>query len=324
MTLATQAHSPQERSSTAIGWSQEIHRGFFPLDLQVVHPERFQARSVTKVRQGCHMARIRASAHVARMRQEACDKLTQPCVKVLWMHDGQAAFTQGTQAVTLQSGQWLLYEASRPYELDMAENADFTVLFSHITPDDSWLQRGLTRLLTPQPVEEAASLALDMVNGALREGLLLQAGTQAAFSLSLRALLDAAFSSTPNSVGTAASRGQRPNLLQEARAYLLAHLTDARLSSDELASRLGVSRRSLYKAFEVVNETPQSFQLTQRLMRCRERLLANDGAQLNLTHLAYEHGFGDAAHFSRAYKRLFGESPSSARSQRRRGGSTHG
>ncbi|WP_290871999.1 helix-turn-helix domain-containing protein [Aquabacterium sp.] len=321
MTLSPQPRSPQNRPSTAAGWSQEIHRGFFPLDLHVVHPEAFQARSVTKVRQGCHMARIRASAHVARMRQDACDRLLQPCVKALWLHDGEAAFRQGHQAVTLQGGQWLLYEASRPYELDMAENADFTVLFSHITTDDSWLQRGFTRRLTPRPVEEAASLALDMVNGALREGLQLQASTQAAFALSLRALLDAALTSgaTPST-----PRGTRPNLLQEAQAYLLAHLTDARLSSEELALRLGVSRRSLYKAFEAVNDTPQSFQLTQRLLRCRERLQAPQGDQLNLTHLAYEHGFGDAAHFSRAYKRLFGESPSASRQHLQRGKSAHG
>lgn len=296
------------------GWRESIRQDFFPLDLQVIRPDRFQAESATKVRAGSHMARIRASEHVARMTDAACQRLAQPCIKVLWLHQGEAAYRQGSRKVALAPGQWLLYEASRPYSLEMSDSAHFTVLFSHVSPNDAWLQRGLPGKLGPQPIEEAARLALDMISSALNQDLHLQSRTQMAFNLGLRALLDAALQDeTPG----LARQGGRRHLLEEAKACLLAHLTDSRLSSDQLAERLGVSRRALYKAFQADKETPQSFQFTQRLLRCREMLLGEHGAHLNLTHLAYEYGFADAAHFSRAYKRQFGESPSQAQRQAR-------
>lgn len=297
------------------GWRESIQQDFFPLDLQVIHPERFRVESATKVRAGSHMAQIRASEHVARMTDAACRRLSQPCIKVVWLHQGEAAYRQGSRKVALQPGQWLLYEASQPYSLEMSDCAHFTVLFSHVSPNDAWLQRGLPGKLGPQPTEEAARLALDMISSALNEDLHLQSRTQLAFNLGLRALLDAALQD--ESASLARHGGRRP-LLEEAKACLLAHLTDSRLTSDQLAERLGVSRRALYKAFQADKETPQSFQLTQRLLRCRDVLLSEHGAHLNLTRLAYEYGFSDAAHFSRAYKRQFGESPSQAQRKVRR------
>lgn len=306
------------QTDSVTGWRESIRQDFFPLDLQVIRPERFRVESATKVRAGSHMAQIRASEHVARMTDAACQRLSQPCIKVLWLHQGEAAYRQGARKVVLGPGQWLLYEASQPYSLEMSDRAHFTVLFSHVSPNDVWLQRGLPGKLGPQPIEEAARLALDMINSALSQDLHLQARTQMAFNLGLRALLDAALQDEP---GGSARQGGRRLLLEEAKAFLLDHLTDTRLTSAQLAEHLGVSRRALYKAFQATQETPQSFQLTQRLLRCRELLLSERGGHLNLTHLAYEYGFADAAHFSRAYKRQFVESPSQAQ-RLARGGAT--
>ena len=105
-------------------------------------------------------------------------------------------------------------------------------------------------------------------------------------------------------------------LLNQAKAYLLAYLTEPDLTPDRLASELGVSRRSLYKAFEQAQEKPQAFLLRARLQRCRELLMGNLGTHRNLADLALSHGFSDAAHFSRTYKKVFGESPSQARQRR--------
>ncbi|MDP8985693.1 MAG: helix-turn-helix domain-containing protein [Pseudomonadota bacterium] len=56
-------------------------------------------------------------------------------------------------------------------------------------------------------------------------------------------------------------------------------------------------------------------QILSRLLSRRAAEFVSDG-RISITHIAYELGYSDAAHFTRAFTRWFGESP---QSRRRRG-----
>jgi AraC family ethanolamine operon transcriptional activator len=82
-----------------------------------------------------------------------------------------------------------------------------------------------------------------------------------------------------------------------------------RLSVQELAQALGVTRRALEYAFRSALEvSPGSYLLARRLNRVRSDLLRP--APQNVTNAALRHGFRHLGRFSEQYRRLFGQLPS--------------
>lgn len=83
----------------------------------------------------------------------------------------------------------------------------------------------------------------------------------------------------------------------------------------ELAAKLNVSVRQLYRQFELDGDSIGRYIQRQRL-HCAARDLAQ-GADtgLPITTIAYKWGFTDSAHFSRVFKRHFGMPPKDYRAQ---------
>jgi len=121
-------------------------------------------------------------------------------------------------------------------------------------------------------------------------------------------LVSLAFSGGVISPGPARGGDERP-LLGRIKAFIEAHLTDPQLTPDFVAHRHGVSRRYLYGLFEAERETISRYIWQRRLAHCREALLAQRGHERGVSEIAFQWGFNDASHFSRAFRRAFGMSP---------------
>ncbi len=105
----------------------------------------------------------------------------------------------------------------------------------------------------------------------------------------------------------------RIDLAVEAEATLARHFTD-RFSLGELASRLGVSPFHLCRVFRAATgRTLHGYVTDLRLHRGLERIL--DG-EPNLAALAVDLGFATHSHFTQAFRRRFGMSPSKVRARR--------
>jgi len=83
-------------------------------------------------------------------------------------------------------------------------------------------------------------------------------------------------------------------------------------SPAELAARLNISVRQLYRQFEIDGDSICRYVQRQRL-ECSARDLLDDA--LRITTIAYKWGFTDSAHFSRVFKRQYGVSPRDYRVQ---------
>jgi AraC family transcriptional activator of tynA and feaB len=88
-------------------------------------------------------------------------------------------------------------------------------------------------------------------------------------------------------------------------------LIDRRLSESALtpavvARALGVSTRSLHRAFKDSGESVSGFIRTRRLARARDDLLTG----YTVSQAARRWNFADSSHFSRSFKRHFGINPS--------------
>jgi transcriptional regulator GlxA family with amidase domain len=98
--------------------------------------------------------------------------------------------------------------------------------------------------------------------------------------------------------------------LMQAAALMEAHIEEP-LSLDELAQRVGVSRRQIERLFKRhVDRVPTRYYLELRLRRARELLLQTSMSIMEVTIAC---GFQSPPHFSKCYRSLYGYPPSAER-----------
>lgn len=101
-----------------------------------------------------------------------------------------------------------------------------------------------------------------------------------------------------------------PNFVKRAEEYIHAHAADP-ISVVELAEHTGVSTRALYAGFQNFRGvSPMAFLKAVRLDRVRKDLLAASPTCGIVTNVATRWGFTHFGHFTAAYKRRFGVTPS--------------
>ena len=92
---------------------------------------------------------------------------------------------------------------------------------------------------------------------------------------------------------------------------LLEQHMSQQLSTDDIATRINISKRQLERLF--VSETGESLQRYYRKIRLRYGLWLLQHTQRTVTDIAQECGFTDTAHFSRTFRRTFHEKPTEFR-----------
>ena len=123
--------------------------------------------------------------------------------------------------------------------------------------------------------------------------------------------------------GEALRRGEvlSPRGAAELRAqvetYVAEHLEDPDLGPESIAREHFVSTRQLHRAFADASTTVSRLVRRRRLEHARRELVDPKRAEHSVTEVALRSGFSDLASFSRAFKDLYQEPPSTFR---RRGG----
>ena len=85
------------------------------------------------------------------------------------------------------------------------------------------------------------------------------------------------------------------------------NLSNPQLNIETLAQEIGISRTHLYRSMkEITGLNPSDFVRTIRLRQAAELLKDKN---LNITQVAYSVGFSSQTHFSSAFKKQYGISP---------------
>lgn len=85
------------------------------------------------------------------------------------------------------------------------------------------------------------------------------------------------------------------------------------LDIKKLSIKLGISERQLHNAFKSKYKvTPKKFLLNLRLNAAKQELLTAKSNEVNIADIAFKYGFKYHSHFTKEYKKLFAEMPSSA------------
>ncbi|MGW1564086.1 helix-turn-helix domain-containing protein [Streptomyces sp. NPDC002144] len=99
-----------------------------------------------------------------------------------------------------------------------------------------------------------------------------------------------------------------PALAEAAKNLADIRLTDPELSPAMLARELNVSVRTLQRAFTAVGEPLTTYIRHRRLEEARLALTAPSG-RLSISELAAHWRFADSSHFTRAFKKQYGQTP---------------
>jgi AraC family transcriptional regulator, positive regulator of tynA and feaB len=114
-----------------------------------------------------------------------------------------------------------------------------------------------------------------------------------------------------------------PALARAAMEIADSHLADAELSPSSLARELNVSVRTLHRAFAAAGESAAAYVRRRRLDQARLELAAPSGRP-GVSEVAARWHFVDSSHFTRAFKKQYGETPAQfARSSGTGGNATH-
>lgn len=116
----------------------------------------------------------------------------------------------------------------------------------------------------------------------------------------------------------AEGRGVRVARYAAVKADIAARLSDRALTVGAVAARQGVSPRYVQMLFEAEGTTFSQYVLNRRLVRAHRLLTDPRHARSPIGAVALEAGFGDLSSFNRAFRRLYGASPSDVRSGARR------
>jgi AraC-like DNA-binding protein len=101
--------------------------------------------------------------------------------------------------------------------------------------------------------------------------------------------------------------------LRSVQTWIEEHLADPDLSLEKVAKNNGISLRHLHYLFRLTDMSASEWIWDRRLQRCYDVLTRRELRSLSVTEVAYQLGFKSSSHFSTAFRRKFGISPSDIR-----------
>ena len=294
-------------------WATAIGQAFGPFGICANDPERFHGRLRVERRHNIRFVELGYNGQAFRRSRQDVAKLNDAYCSLLRPQRGRLTLTQGGQDHILQPGHCYLVNNAVPYET--TPHGDYQTLGLAFPPE------ALTaRVPAPLPfyalADDPASPRFRLLDSFLTQYTNGSAAwTEHEFATLTHQLLDlivltmvaaAPQTSAAESAARAAHRGR-------ALQYIRTHLGDRGLSPARVAEACGVSLAYLHEIFRGADASVEETIFAERLDRARDWLCAFPDRQITL--VAFQLGFADPAHFSRAFRRRFGCAPREWRKQ---------
>lgn len=286
-----------------------IEEYYVPLDVQCDTPERFNCwrkhESLGPIDIGSSMlAELhvdRTSGHVARTEDDR--------IKLVVPISGSIAVRQDGNEALVTPGAFYLTDPLRPSEERVTHDMEFA--FALLPRDGLVSQAGDIQKITATRFNASmpyAKLAMDYTRSlaGLLDDLHGPAGVSAGavasdlFKMALWESIDKVCTHT-----TVHRRAQ----FERAKAFIDSHLTHYDLSLGKVAAAIGLSTRYVRDLLAEGGLRYRDYVLEKRLAGCQRDLTDPRLTQHSITEICYRWAFYDGAHFSRAFRRMYGMSP---------------
>ncbi|QBS44394.1 helix-turn-helix domain-containing protein [Nocardia sp. CS682] len=223
---------------------------------------------------------------------------------------GASAMTQHGREAKLSTGEFAVYTTSSPYTLAFDQGLD-----AH------FFRFPLAELAMPESaIHEVSARVLGASNavGQLTAGYLQRIAEST--DLRSRAIADTLAQPTIDLVRAAlfssmadprvGKESMQTTLELRLLEYLRTHLGDHSLTAAKIAAAHHISVRHLYTVLGRAEISLGEWLRTQRLEACRRELAHPNARHRTIASIAYQWGFADATHFSRAFRSAYGLTPS--------------
>lgn len=293
-------------------WNAVIAQAYFPLDLTFRDAQRFTGRLEIGDVGDISLSRLqtepvqyeRHRRHIAGANEEQY-LITIP-------RKSPVEFRQLGREVRCDPGGFIIERGDEPYRFAYGSANDLCVLkvakpvlAEKLRNPDRYCalvfngREGIGSLFTTMAQQIQAQTPADGMSGQVLGRHLVE----------LLALSLDRSSETDQSAGSSVRAAHR----RRAETVILKNLSNTDLSPEVVAEAVGISKRYLHELFAEVNCTVSQFVREQRLRAARDVLqMPNPGP---MSDVAYRFGFSDQAQFSRLFKAMFGQTPSSFRAE---------
>ncbi len=96
--------------------------------------------------------------------------------------------------------------------------------------------------------------------------------------------------------------------INELKTFITENIAESNLTSEVIGNQFGMSRMQLHRKLKALIQcTPADYVRSIRLETAMQLLQTKN---LNISEIAYQTGFSSPAHFSRAFKKVYGKTPS--------------
>lgn len=216
---------------------------------------------------------------------------------------GGSLFEQGGNQAAVSPGDIVLIDSSSPFKI---LSPGLSQQISLILP-----RPVIERALSINKIETGIKISSSTHIARLAQKLLIEASLYENLEAEeSAAIIDSLASLIRSSVLKSVSNiDQHAKVLIAVFEFVRENIDRPGLTAPMVANAIGVSVRSLYRAFASSSETLSGYVKAQRLKMCAEYIAEYNG-QVSLTEVSYKYGFSSPSYFSTAFKEQYGVTPS--------------
>lgn len=307
---ATWTTSVVEPTSQISLWQNITRECFSPLEVVGGGQTAFRAAAELAAKGRLRLSRVNTEAHQARQTRSSIGSSQAPGFSVKVVVEHTMRVRQFGEDVTLSPGDIALIDVRSPCEIDFPEGANLIAVF---LPDEL-----IRRLLGPRGRPSSVRLrgsGLGALIGSYVDGLW-RIGEEEVGDMDFAMLDHLATLIGRAARDTAAApltEMQHRITCERILAEIETGLGDADLSAEEVARRLRISRSHLYQVLVGSGLTFSGTLRERRLQAARRYLMDERFSATRVVDIALRCGYSDAASFTRAYGKRFGQSPMASR-----------
>lgn len=295
-------------------WRRLISESFVPLQAEQ-GPGPFIGSIRSVCLDGVRVCALHTSAGKVLRTPKLAARADRAYYKLSLQLSGEALLVQDGRQALLRPGDFSVYDSSRPYTIASDDTYRALVLM-------------FPREMLELPVGQVAKVTGARLSGQSGVGTVIGSFLHG-ISANLAALDGPGGTRLVHNVvdliGTAlaerlespprGTEGSHRALAARARSFIEANLGERTLCPEDVANAHFVSTRHLQNVFREEGTTVSAWIKARRLERCRRDLTDPMHDDRSISAIAARWGFLDAAHFSRAFKHSYAESPSEYRNR---------
>jgi AraC-like DNA-binding protein len=240
--------------------------------------------------------------------------------QVCLIRQGKARAAQDGHEATLRPGDFVVYETERPFQWWVRSGATFPYwdLAVFTWPRDTiQLSDSESASLTCRTLDGGSGIT-GVLSRMLTDLLVAKPAVSEAGAVRLADEIGNLVATVAvEAHGSGAGADRDTGILRRIDAYIDEHLGDPELSAERIAQAHFVSTRQLQRMFARRGQTVSQVVRRRRLERCRRELLTRRDGEFTLTGISVRWGFTDLAVFSRAFREVYGASPTAYRARAR-------